>query len=400
MDKTVGIITVHRYFNYGSALQAYATQVIFEKLGYDAFIIDYDAPNAFIPIKNFISHKSLDDSYYISKSHLKPQGIIGKTKKLIRGILNCSKLSKLLYKKFDIRKGINLYEFWHKNFNLTKRYHNLSELYQDPPKLDVFVVGGDQLWNTNITYNNPAFFLTFVKSNAKKITFSTSIGIPAIPEKALDDFKSGLENLSTILLREQEAVDYLETLGYKSKRVLDPTMMLSKNEWLKVTNDRYHPKYKKYILVYLLNPNDWTDELLEGVRKKSGLPIIYIGEYKQNLKDISSTGPVEVASYLTLFSKANIVVTDSFHGTVFTLLFEKSLVTTLRNSDDENSMNSRQRNIIDLFGLQRTLYQKKYFDSSKLDFSMDYSKINHVLDRERELTWNLLKDALKLNVES
>lgn len=392
--KKVGIITVHHYHNYGSALQAYATQRIFEKLGYDAYIIDYRSPEIIYATDRYMDYDSSDDSYYRELENKKHR--CGLMKKWIKGIFSLTHLSYILYRFWGIRIAIDLFSFWLKNMHLTRRYDTLRDLQMDPPIFDIYVVGGDQLWNTHITYNNPAYYLTFARGNAKKIAFATSIGIPAIPEAALASFKKGVSNLSSILLREEEGVEYLRYLGYHAERVLDPTFMLSKKEWSKMQNREYCIPYSRYVLAYFLDPTDWTTELVREVSKQTSLPIIVIGgKTRYNLDSVFYTGSIEVSSFLTLFAHAEVVVTNSFHGMAFTLLFEKKLVATFRGDDSEKSMNSRHRNIVDLFNISFCLHKQSDFLPADLKYEMDYSAINILLNKYREDTFSLLKSALE-----
>lgn len=389
--KTVGIITVHHYGNFGSALQAYASQKVFERLGYDTYIIDYRSPSAYYATNRYMDYEDRDDSFY----HKLEKHSSCVLKRVARKVLNNPYIARLLY-EMGMRRGIRLTNFWLENLRMTRRYDRLSDLYADPPHFDIYVVGGDQLWNTHITFNNPAFFLTFADKGAKKITFSTSIGIPAIPAEALNTFKKGINNLSAILLREQEGVDYLRSLGYKADRVFDPTLMLTKEEWSSMQNKKYKLPYKKYILAYFLDPTDWTTELLGTVRQQTGLPVIVIGPKKKGHANTGCfyTGNIEVSTFLTLFAHAEIVVTNSFHGMAFTIVFQKIMVATYRSDESETSMNSRHRNMVDLFGLSACLYDRKSFSPEKLSYRMNYKKINEYLEVYRKQSLELLKKAL------
>lgn len=389
--KKVGIITVHHYGNFGSALQAYASQKIFEKLGYDTYIIDYRSPSAYYATNRYMNYEDRDDSFY----HELEKRSTCVLKRVAKKALNYPFIARLLY-KMGMRRGIRLISFWLENLRMTQRYDRLSDLYANPPHFDIYVVGGDQLWNTYITYNNPAFFLTFADDDAKKISFSTSIGIPSIPSEALDTFKKGINNLSAILLREQEGVDYIRSLGYKADRVLDPTLMLTKEEWYSMQNKKYKLPFRKYILAYFLNPTEWTTALLETVRKQTGLPVIVIGpkEKIHASTEYFYTGNIEVSTFLTLFAHAEIVVTNSFHGMAFTIVFQKIMVATYRSDESETSMNSRHRNIVDLFDLSYCLYDRKSFSPEKLSYHMNYDIINKKLEVYRRESLELLNKAL------
>lgn len=390
--ETVGIITVHHYGNYGSKLQAYASQRVFEKLGYDVFIIDYRSPSAFYVTKRFMKYGDKDDSFY----HKLERRPVNPIKRVIGNVMSKPHIARILYRRFGMRQGIRLYDFWLDNLRMTRRYDSLKELYADPPHFDIYVVGGDQLWNPYITYNNPAYFLAFADKDAKKISFSTSIGIPRIPDEALPSFKKGMNNLSSILVREEEGATYLRSMGYRAERVLDPTLMLTKEEWNQRSDKHYKPAYEKYILAYFLDPTDWTAELLETVRKQTGLPVIVIGRRKKSAasEGYLYVGNIEVSTFITLFANAEIVVTNSFHGIAFTLIFEKLLVATYRDEDSDISMNSRHRNIVNMFELSSYLYERAHFSTERINYIMNYDRIRFLMNEYKRQTIDLLKNAI------
>ena len=390
--KTVGIITVHHYGNYGSALQAYASQRVFEKLGYDVFIIDYRSPSAFYVTKRFMKYGDKDDSFY----HKLERRSVSPIKRIIGNVVSKPHIARILYRRFGMRRGIRLYDFWLDNLRMTRRYDSLRELYANPPHFDIYVVGGDQLWNPYITYNNPAYFLAFADKGAKKISYSTSIGIPCIPDEALPTFKRGIANLSTIMLREDEGVDYLHSLGVKAERVLDPTLMLTGDEWITKQDRHFKLPFVKYVLAYILDPTDWTAELTDVVRKQTGLPVIVIGRRRKSAasEGYLYVGNIEVSTFITLFANAEIVVTNSFHGMAFTVIFGKVLVATYRSEETDVSMNSRFRNLAGMLNLSCCLYNRSNFSPEKISYRMDYDRINALLETYREQSLHLLKSAL------
>lgn len=160
-------------------------------------------------------------------------------------------------------------------------------------------------------------------------------------------------------------------------------------------NAGYRIPYEEYILAYFLDPDAWATALLRVVQEQAGLPVILIGEKKGfAAKGIYWAGNIEVASFLTLFARARIVVTNSFHGMAFTLLFHKKLIATYRGDESPLSMNSRHRNFINMFHLSSCLYDKAGFSPEKLYYEMDYDLIDSLLDRYRAATLALLHKAL------
>ena len=155
-------------------------------------------------------------------------------------------------------------------------------------------------------------------------------------------------------------------------------------------------RYQRFILAYFLDPTSWTMDLVETVRKQTGLSVIVIGERKgyDNIDSYSFVGTIETATFLSLFANAEIVVTNSFHGMAFTLIFEKLLVATYRGEESDTSMNSRHRNIVNMFGLSSCLYERTHFSPEKLTYKMDYNRIHLLLNEYRGQSLDLLKKAL------
>lgn len=333
--RTVGIITTYRQPNFGSVLQAYALQRVIDKLGYRSEIIDYKYPNAYHfehghPIKE-------NSKFFLSKA-----------KRWIKQNIHT------IFEWLGLRpvpKMKLLNRFINKEMNCTRQYLSYDDLHENPPYFDVYVSGSDQIWNPNEMYGDMSYFYDFAQEGAKIMSYSSSFSCDAVPEKYREQYKHYLSRFTAVSVRESNGVKLVEKLtGRKdAKLVLDPTLLLDKNEWMQLAQkSRMLKTPKKYILCYMLaytyDPNEKMKELLKFVQKKYNLPIVSLsplkdwdgGEYIR-IEHHQSIGNYE---FLRLFADAEMVITSSFHGTAFSLNFGKpflALQNGKSNSDDRIS---------------------------------------------------------------
>ena len=213
----ISVITLHIINNYGSALQTYATQTVLEKMGYEVEFVNYYRDGSSIS-KRVATNLKFSNIY--NKNFL--FRFIGKT--ILT--LNFKKQDKV-FKKFLNEK-----------INLTKKYENFEELKENPPIADFYCTGSDQVWNSEWNSKiDPAYFLDFVSDGVKKVSFASSFGKSAIDEEEEKKIKPFLEKYNYITVRENSANKILKNMGIESKVILDPTLLLSKNDWCKIIED-------------------------------------------------------------------------------------------------------------------------------------------------------------------
>ena len=221
--KKIGLITIYHVPNYGSVLQTYATQVLLEKMGLECEIINYKYPNEW--------HHSL-----------------GRPRPTFRTFLGC-----LLGLTPAHRKANKLIKFKKENFKFTRLYNSLDELKSaDWSKFDVFAVGSDQVWKSHFTLGDSAFMLSFIPDDKHCISIASSFASKSIPEPFREKYKKYLSKFAAISVREQNGVDLIrKELGIECtpQVLLDPTLLLSKDEWLTLIPRSSFKKKKKYILL-------------------------------------------------------------------------------------------------------------------------------------------------------
>lgn len=370
---TVGIITLHDVANYGSCLQAYATQQTIMRLGWDSVIVDYHRPNNSPEslIRSFFKRRGFSEkSIIVRAATLRPL---------------CS-----AFREYYLRRGQVFERFRKRNLNLTSPYYSEEELEQRPPTADVYCTGSDQVWNSiwNGGFEKP-LFLEWVPAGMPRIAFSASIGREELDEWEKPLMKSALEQYSAISMREISGVRLLSELGLDGvSLVLDPTLTLVKEEWSQVaTFPSDLPE--EYILSYQLNPNDSFVEYTRKLGEALGIPIIKIcyRSVDRQRGAINLLTP-EVTDFLGLFLGASYVVTDSFHATAFSLNFKKPFV-----SIAPSRFSTRIKSILELTDMEDRLLDD-YSDIELMVAPIDFSRASSRLSDAREKTLTFLRNAL------
>lgn len=310
-------ITCSNAYNYGAVLQAYALQKYLEKLGHKAVLIDYHPSYL----------RKISDKY-------KDKTIL----KIIRAVLYAPDYTKSKKVFGDFKKKIRSTE---------KTYFSLDEL-KDLPKADIYIAGSDQIWNPFMKNGcDPAYYLEF--TSGKKIAFAASIGCSLPVEKYGEYYRQKLSEFSTITVRENETKLFLNRLGIKAECVLDPVYLLDKPEWESICDT---PEKAKYIVVYALHHiqaiYDYARRLAVSCNAKMYVISVELKEIRRG-NDKFFWNP-KVEKFLSLIKNAEAVVTNSFHGVSFGLIFNRPL--HIFNTEDDDL---RIKNIIDIFGLEDRL---------------------------------------------
>lgn len=332
--KSIGIITIHKIYNYGSALQAYALQRECENLGYKVEIIDYNFPNEF-----HVSHQNVVEEHQ-KTSTTEPRWI------------------KLLFAFAILKQHKGIQRFVRRYLNLSKnQYNSPQELLDNSPKYDIYLTGSDQLWSPRYCKGDPAFMLHFAPDHAKIISYASSIGTDTIPTDLVSQYKALLSRYKYISVREHSGSELLrKLLNKKVSVVVDPTLLLNKDEWNSVALSKRIIK-RRYILCYFLNYTfnafPYVDEFAKDIQRQTGYEIVKVARPPH---DLTSNCAYKVGAtpeeFLALIRDAEIVLTTSFHGTAFALNFARPVFTIVQN---RNSSDSRQTNIMRSLGLEKQI---------------------------------------------
>lgn len=363
--KKVSIITLHNVTNFGSMLQTYATQYTIKKIGYKAEIIDFVPEGLTLYRAMFPKNENRG---FVSKS-------IRFFPKLICNIIQYSVLNKFL-KKYICKSQI--------------KYSSYEELVNNPPKADIYMSGSDQIWNTqnsNKQNDIKAYYLQFVPENKKKVAYAGSFGKKEFSDEMMIKIGEYLKDYNAISVRESFGLKILEKVGIKNGvHVLDPTMLLSRNEW---ENFIYPVKEKRYLFVYNLNRNPVIKKYAQVIAKEKGLGIVNFSdtfEFIKHAKNRLINGPKDFVSYIAY---ADYIITDSFHGIAFSINFNKQFVCV-----KAPKYNSRLESMLNLVGLEERLFEKEI--NLEIAYkNIEYEKINKIIKENREKSLKYLYNNLE-----
>lgn len=358
--KSASYITVHVGFNFGSKLQAVATSEVLKKVGYEPTCVNYIPPR--------VAHQR-----YWKRARKSPV-------KLLRRILFYPILL-LTERNFD--------GYLRKHIRLSKPFYAQDNFNENCPKADVYISGSDQLWNCKHNEGNDKHYF-FDGIEGTKIAFSSSFGMTSLPVDYEQYVRNQLLKYKAISVREQSAVDLLNRMGIEATHVLDPTLMLHKEDWKPFASRRLVKD--KYLFVYLPYNIKDKDLVYQSVRKiadKNGLKVV---SYSDNIirdkysdKTIYFVNPGDV---LSLLLHADVVVTNSFHGTAFSINLNKQFWVYM-----PSKFSTRITSILDKCGLNDRLLET-LITHNQMDSYIDYTKVNVILNGERTIALDFLKKAL------
>lgn len=371
----ISVITLHTVNNYGSALQTYATQNILSQMGYEVEVVDYWR-------KDNIGEGAVDKALQSAQmqKYKKIWDRNGLTRTLVR-----MPLRYMLYRK---RKP--MLDFIHRRVNLTPHpYYSMEDLLQDVPTGDVYVTGSDQVWNSiwNHGMERP-YFLDYAPEGKKRIAFSASIGRTEFSPEEVEETVALLKKYHAISVREESAVELLGQYGIPAQWILDPTLMMNREQWATIAKT---PTEKKpYLLIYQLNGNREMDEYAVALAKQKQWSIVRIGfsyPVKQPLgKCVVSPSVEELLGYMM---HAQCVLTDSFHATAFSLNLGTDFISVL-----PQRFGTRIESILNLTNTKQRLL-RNYQDIAIADRKIDKKQVREILDREREKGMAFLKRAME-----
>lgn len=368
--RRAALITCHNIKNYGSVFQTYATTVIFKEFGYEVTVIDYQRPDT---DNEGFRKKILEESHLARKFGLKH---------IFPLVLNPS------FSKMErVFSG-----FLKKNIDLTgKRYLTEDALKQDCPEAELYISGSDQIWNSDINGRiEKPYYLSFVPDNKNKISFASSFGKTKLREDEKDENRRLLKRYKWLTTREESGAEIIKDLGINAEPVLDPTLWLSKAQWEELAEPIKKPG--NYILVYQLHQNSNMDQYVKKIEKVYGMPCFRIDLYYHYMikagKHVICPTPGQVIS---LVKNADCIISDSFHMTVFSIIFNKRFVSIY----SENSFNDRIANILRWLNLEDR-HLCSYEDFSPLGRSIDYTLVNSTLQEKVAEMYRMLEHNMKL----
>ena len=343
--KKIGIITIHNSPNYGACLQSYALWKYIHEQGCDVEIIDLLRP----------THDGYKASRNFKECRPPKRNILTKIKSFLRilfikanTVYPLSEVAKMKFDKFN--SGICL----------SRTYANIDDLYKNPPEYDLYITGSDQVWNPSQAYCIEPYFLTFAPKAKMKISYASSIGITELTEKEVRMFKDRLSFYTAVSVREKSAKVLLEKItGLPIEQVADPTFLLSHNTWQNLSESSEYA-FTDYIFLFTLSYNVDLFEYVSNLSKQSGKQFIFLcgnihsvpKQVEYQCTFISDAGPCD---FLRLIEKATLVITDSFHCTVFSIILQANNFYTFIPKG--NNRGSRIIDLLSRFSLRMHLLE-------------------------------------------
>ena len=370
----IGIITLNGYFNYGNRLQNYALQEVIKGLGFEVDTIIKE--NA----KETNGKRKITDRIKSLSTRSLPE-VISIVEK---------KYTNKAYKQRINRRTDIFKEFSQKYINETEyaiSEDNILEGLAD--QYDFFVVGSDQVWNPHYQKGSSIEFLTFAPQQ-KRVSYAASFGINSIPDEYVDDYSKWLSEMNHISVREHVGANIVEELtGREVEVVLDPTLLLSKDEWLDIAEVASDKPKKGYVLTYFLGKvSKERKSYIQKIAKENDLEIINLAQLNEIVSYLS--GPSEFIDYI---NTADIFLTDSFHGAAFSIMLNTPFIVFDREGNSP-SMSSRIDTLLGTFKLESRAFNN--FTNDDELFEVDFSKVPSILEVEKEKAMSYLKTALNI----
>jgi len=303
---------------------------------------------------------------------------------------NMPVLKKTIMKLVTFNRRRKIDRFVKENMRLTSaKYNSYLQLKKSPPESDVYVVGSDQVWNSQLSNGqlDPAFFLDFL-TDTKKISYASSMGRDDVSIQELTIMKEYLKDFSHISVREESAKQLLETAGVSNViNVLDPVFLLKKEDYKKFIKP---VKHKKYLLIYSFEQNTLIEKLASEISTKLGLQIIEIGTFRSKYSCDKYMQNIGVEDFLSLVYYADYIITSSFHGTAFSILLNKQFT-----SVTPSERKTRLENITNIFEMNnRLLSEKDEYSIDELLETIDYDQVNSLVYINSEKSRSFLRNSL------
>ena len=381
MGKKAAIVTLNGYFNYGNRLQNYALQESIKSLGFEVETIIYNGK------KNKVARtKSINDRItdlreksvleIINKAYFKLWDFINK-----KDLAESRRVRTEIFKKFTYDYIIETdYELSEEN--IPKKLINAYKY---------FITGSDQVWNPGYNTGSSVYFLSFAPKE-KRIAYAPSFGVSKINDEHIMDYKKWLAGIDKLSVREFDGAEIIKDLvGAEAPVLVDPTMLLTVKQWAEIESDQKKQLDRRYILTYFLGsiPKEYYKEI-KRIASKNDLEIINLGDSRNS--ETYRTGPSEFLSYIKYCS---LFCTDSFHGTVFSIIYNKPFIVYERAG--AMSMYSRINTLLDKFKLNSRKVENIDFDKDV--FEIDYSHVTPILEVERQKGFDFLRNSLSVKDE-
>lgn len=381
----LAIITLPLHINYGGLLQAFALQKVLENKGHSAYVIDYPYRETLVGV------------------------IIEALKNIIKKyVLRRKDISSIIPQKpnkrvFEIISQ-NTRPFIKENIKTTEKLSKIENIHQVLDyDFEAYIVGSDQVWRPKYSPGIYAKYLDFLpdESTVKRISYAASFGVDKweYSKKMTRRCKELAQKFDAVSVREDSGIEHCKKhFSIDAKLVLDPTLLLSKKDYIELIEKDQIPEKKNSLMVYVLDKNEDNKKIVNNISNSLGLKtnsVMPEQSYSRGVKNIEDCVYPKVTEWLRGFSDAKFVVTDSFHGTLFSIIFNKPFITI---GNQERGL-SRFLSVLNLFDLkERLICGLDDYNEKMVLKPIDYDKINKIVDKYRAECMNFLHNALDFDI--
>lgn len=371
----IGVVTLPLHNNFGGILQAYALQRILEKLGHNAILID--------------------KSRYVSLGPWYKKFPIYIKRGINRYILGKDIIVKADVEQNRVPKAIAKYiePFIEKNIKriYTIDFSNIKERY-----FDVLIVGSDQIWRPQYFFSKieNAYFEFAKDWNVRRIAYATSFGTEEweYKEEQTNNCATLLKKFNAVSVRESSAVLLCnKNFGVKAEHVLDPTMLLNKEDYIKLFKDYNAAQSDGNLFCYILDEGEEKKNIIDCIAKEKGLKPFYVNSrYEDPNAPLEERIQQPVEKWLRAFYDAEFIITDSFHACVFSIIFNKPFIVY---GNKERGL-ARFNSLLSIFKLEERIVSTKKEALKALSTPVDWNKVNLIHEQWKEKSISFLKDNL------
>lgn len=366
----IALITMHKANNYGAVLQAYATQLVLKQYG-EVSIVDYQ-------------NELVKNNFHLLRFEFSIHGL----KMFFHDLLRL----------FWRRKVINKFNaFFKQKYHLTKLFDNKKILKDYFKDYNVFVSGSDQIWNPKVATKNGKidsnYFLDFASNNALKFSYASSLGSHKYSAFEKEIVKDLLSDFSKISVREQDGVPKIkELLPQKDVvSVVDPTLLLTKQDWLGTIQKSSLNIDFPYILVYSVPRTPFIKKVVEFYKTKLKIKVVLLDQLLKTFCNADiQIRDAGIEDFIYLFNNASFVITDSFHGTCFALNFNKQFVSVA-----PHGKRNRIENLLSQVDLTERIVDENTGNLENLELDFSFVEPNKKLEQIRLNSLNFIRNVFE-----
>lgn len=392
ISPKIGIITLTNGENYGNQLQNYAVQEVLKKIGFFPETIVNSTFNGFNVKRSFLSKFSLFYIYSFIIYKIRLKFLIKNDRdKTIKSIFWKYRYNKNIKETLTQRRN-KFDSFFNSHITTSLTKISINHIPNNLKIYDFFVCGSDQVWNPNYINTSMIDFLCFAPEH-KRIAYSPSFGVSTIPKCKKNDYKKWISQIPNLSVREKQGAKIIKALNGRDATVLvDPTLMLSKDEWLSISKKPSLNIKRPFILTYFLGNETTTyQKTITNFANSYSFKIINLNDSRE-----LTSYTIDPAEFIYLINKAALVCTDSFHGIIFSIIMNSNFIVFDR-VERGASLGSRIENLLTLFGLEDRRFKNIKTQNDTLNTRFD--GISKIIKFEQYKTWMFLMNATGKSVQ-